>query len=298
MEFNPLDVATKELIWDEPADWLERFGIDPGGPVELIDSEATTLTAAADKVLKVGGDRPFLVDLEPHSYHETDVVRKLWLRQVALDHRHNLPVLTVLILLRKEANSPGLRGVYERKLPDGRLMNRYHYRVVRLWKEDPEDYLNAGVAVLPLAPLTDVVRADLPGVIDRMTPRINAEPPARAAKIWLATYLLMGMRYPDDLINRLLEGRHNMQDSTTYQRILRDGRQEGLKEGLKEGLQEGRILGERQFVLRLGTKRFGEPGARTLAAIEAIRDADRLEALGLRIIDADVRTWDDLLRGA
>ena len=150
MEFNRLDVATKELIWDDPADWLERLGIDPGGPVEVVDSDATTLTAAADKVLQVGGDRPFLVHLEPQAYHSTELVRKLWLRQVVLDHRHNLPVLTVLILLRKDANSPGLQGVYDRCLPDGRLMNRYHYRVVRLWMEDPEDYLNAGVAVLPL----------------------------------------------------------------------------------------------------------------------------------------------------
>jgi hypothetical protein len=56
------------------------------------------------------------------------------------------------------------------------------------------------------------------------------------------------------------------------------------------------IEGEQRLLLRLGTKQFGEPDAATRAAIEAIHDIDRLEALGDRIIDADIRGWDDLLR--
>ena len=79
---------------------------------------------------------------------------------------------------------------------------------------------------------------------------------------------------------RLLEGIQTMRESTTYQAILR----------------EGRITGEQQLLLRLGTKRFGEPDATTVAAIEAIQDIDRLEALGERILDPGVRDWDDLLR--
>ena len=107
----------------------------------MIDSDITTLTASADKVLRVGGPDPYLVDLEPHSYHDTGLTRTLWFRQVALDYRHDLPVLTVLILLCKEANAPGLTGTYERQLPDGWQTNRYNYQVVRLWQEDPEPYL-------------------------------------------------------------------------------------------------------------------------------------------------------------
>ncbi len=44
-----------------------------------------------------------------------------------------------------------------------------------------------------------------------------------------------------------------------------------------------------------GTKRFGKPNAATLAAIEAIRDLEGLDALGERIVDPDVRDWDSLL---
>jgi len=266
----------------------------------VIDSDITTLTAAADKVLKVGGPDPYLVDLEPHSYHDASLTRTLWFRQVALDYRHNLPVLTVLVLLCKEANSPGLTGTYERQVPDGWLTNRYHYRVVRLWEENPEAYLTAEVGLVPLAPLTNVTEADLPGVVRRMAERINDEPRPRAAKLWTATYLLMGVRYPDDVVNQLLEGIQSMRESSTYQAILKEGRQEGRVEGRQEGRvegrQEGRVDGEQKLLLRMGTKRFGKPNAATVAAIEALRDIDRLENLGERILDPGIRDWDELLR--
>ena len=37
MDFNRFDISTKELVWDDPAAWLEGFGIGPRGPVEVID---------------------------------------------------------------------------------------------------------------------------------------------------------------------------------------------------------------------------------------------------------------------
>ncbi len=58
MSFNRFDVTTKELVWDDPAAWLEKFCPIPPGPVDVIDSDITTLTAAADKVIRVGGFDP------------------------------------------------------------------------------------------------------------------------------------------------------------------------------------------------------------------------------------------------
>jgi predicted transposase YdaD len=78
-----------------------------------------------------------------------------------------------------------------------------------------------------------------------------------------------------------------MQESTTYQAILSEGR--------KEGLVEGRITGERRVLIRLGTKKFGPPETAILAAIEAIGDVDRLEALSERILDSEVQDWNNLL---
>ena len=121
-----------------------------------------------------------------------------------------------------------------------------------------------------------------------MAERINAEPRPRAAKLWTATYLLMGLRYSDELTDSLLEGVQTMQESTTYQKILREGRDEGQK--------DGRITEARRMLLRLGTKRFRTPDATTLAALEAIKDIDRLEAIGERILDPEIHDWDELLQ--
>ena len=65
-------------------------------------------------------------------------------------------------------------------------------------------------------------------------------------------------------------------------------------EGRSEG-REGRVAGEQRLLIRQGTKKFGKPDAATLAAIEAIRDVETLEALGERILDPDVRDWKSLL---
>ncbi|MGP0064811.1 MAG: hypothetical protein ACLQGP_14585 [Isosphaeraceae bacterium] len=287
MKPNESDVSAKELIWEGAAEWLERFTTGPIGSVTIIDSNITTMTADADKVLKVESPNPYLLVLEPHSYHDLTLLRRLWYRQVALDYRHNLPVLTVLVLLCKEANSPGLTGSYDRQMPDGWMTNRYNFRVVRLWEEDPETFLKAGISLVPLAPLTQVSEADLPGLIRRMEERIDEEPKPRADKLWTATLLLMGMRYPDELANQLLERKLKaMRESTTYQAILREGRQEGI------------IEGEKQALLRLGTKRFGTPEPAIVTAIGAIQDIGRLGALLERTVDLDIHGWDDLLRKA
>ena len=76
-------------------------------------------------------------------------------------------------------------------------------------------------------------------------------------------------------------------DSTTYQAILRDGRERGLI--------TGRIVGAKRILVRLGFKRFGAPGAGILVAVEAIRDLARIDALADRIIDRDVHDWNEWL---
>jgi hypothetical protein len=160
---------------------------------------------------------------------------------------------------------------------------------VRLWQENPELYLTAGLGLLPLAPLAAVSVSDLPGLVQRMKERIEPVPPPLAGKLWIATCLLMGLRYPDDLVMSLLEGVQTMHQSTTYERILREGRQKGL--------DEGRLDEARRFVILQGTERFGAPDAATVPALDATRSVEHLEALGRRmIVEPGLRDWAELLR--
>jgi predicted transposase YdaD len=171
-------------------------------------------------------------------------------------------------------------------LPWGLQTNCYNYRVVGLWQDDPELYLTRALGLVPLAPLAAVSEPELAGLVQRMRARIDPVPSPLAAKLWTATFLLMGLRYPDELVASLFEGVQTMHQSTTYQRILREGR------------NEGRLTEERRFLRRLGTHRFGEPDPAVAATLDGIQDVDRLEALGERVLLPNLNGWQDLLEGS
>jgi len=141
--------------------------------------------------------------------------------------------------------------------------------------------LTAGVNLVPLAPLANVPESEdaLRGLVRRMADRINAEPEPRAAKLWTAACLLMGLRFSDALVGQLLEGVQNMRESTTYQAIVR----------------EGRVSEAHRMLLMLGEARFGDPDETTRGAVEAINDVERLERMTKRVLDTSVHDWSGLL---
>ncbi|HTU93782.1 MAG TPA: hypothetical protein VMF69_27125 [Gemmataceae bacterium] len=76
-----------------------------------------------------------------------------------------------------------------------------------------------------------------------------------------------------------------MKESSTYEAILEEGREEGRSEG---------AVAEAKKVLRLqGDEVFGVPDARTAAAIERLNDLTRLEDLLRRV--HSVTSWQELL---
>ena len=78
-----------------------------------------------------------------------------------------------------------------------------------------------------------------------------------------------------------------MEESVTYQAIVRRGREEGR--------EEGRVQATRELLRRLGEKRFGPPPAAVQAALAAITDVAQLERLSERLLD--VESWEELLAG-
>ena len=147
-----------------------------------------------------------------------------------------------------------------------------------------EGVLAGGLATLPLAPLSDVSEAALPGVIRRMEERVRREAsPEDAGRLWTAIYVLMGLRYRAAVIARLLERVREMKEAVTYQAILQEGREEGRAEEAQA------------ILLRLGTKRFGPPAETTRAALETIAAIEQRERLSERLLD--VESWEELLAG-
>lgn len=63
--------------------------------------------------------------------------------------------------------------------------------------------------------------------------------------------------------------------------------------GYRIGYREGCLCAARSVIQRLGRKKFGPPTPAQEAAVAAITDLARLEALSEKLLD--VTTWDELL---
>ena len=145
--------------------------------------------------------------------------------------------------------------------------------MIRVWRLAPDVLLQGGPGTLPLAPISAVTERELPGVIQKMKQRLDPRKQrARVERLWVATYVLMGLRYEQALVDRLLQGVLSMNESVTYQAILR--------EGLDEGRQKERaevVTTARTTLLDQGQQRFGTPPPRAVqAALDAINDWGQL----------------------
>ncbi len=291
---RPYDASLKELIEQYPADWLPLAGLHTSAAVEVIDTDLSTLTAAADKVLRIQETPPWLMHVELQSSPKSALAEQLHWYNALLRHRHDIRVRTVLVLLRPSANSPALAGVFQDQFAGEPPYLEFRYRVVRVWEKPVAELLGGGLGTLPLAPISAVAEADLPTVVRQIGERLAREaPPKLAPVLAAATFVLTGLRLPPDEVIRLYEGVHFMsiiEESSAYQIILDKGRAKGLA----EGKQQGAIEELRKTLVRLGRQRFGPPAAEALAALEAITDLSRLEQMSETLLT--VANWQELLR--
>jgi predicted transposase YdaD len=180
---------------------------------------------------------------------------------------------------------------------------------MRVWAQQVEEVLSAGLPVLPLAPVSRVEAEQVPEVLMAISERLISETsPEQAATLWAATKVLMGLRYSSEKVEEMVRGVSAMilgirgiEESSVYQDIFAKGEAKGLVEGRVEGRAEGRAQGfiegrtdeARQAVLQLGRKKLGQPDDGVRMRIAAIADVDRLNSLLERILE--VASWDELL---
>jgi predicted transposase YdaD len=278
-----------------PPDWMAYLGnpVPDPGRVAAIDSNISTVTAEADKVLWVEDPEPWIEHIELQAGRDVDLADRAHTYSALLRRHHRVPVRTALVLLRPVADGPELTGVLEQKYRNGQVYDWFRYDVVRVWKQPVDLFLASGLTVLPLAPVSDVADEKLPGVLMAIAERLAREAsPEEAATLWNANRILMGLRYKKKQVDSIIEGVSAMlfgirgiEESSVYQGIL--------EEGEAKGLAKGRIEEAREVLLRHGRKKLGPPGESIEAEITALADLDRLHDLIDRILD--VSTWDELL---
>lgn len=233
-------------------------------------------------MFRIDGAPPAVLHLELEANPRLGIPRELMRYNILIDHQHDLPVETVLVLMRPKARASDQTGVYVRRGASGNVIAEFRYHVERVWERSLDHWLAAGVGLAPLALLTDEASADLEAAVGRFEACVSAPGvgPAVAQSVVSSSYILCGLRYEHARFAELFQ-RFSMtlEDSTTYQFILAKG--------------EARTL--RATILRQGTKKFGSPPPEAVAAaVGGVADVGRLERIADRVIDA--AGWDELLQ--
>jgi predicted transposase YdaD len=296
---KPFDATMRKLLELGPAAWLQFLHVPFTDParVRVIDSNVSTVTAEADKVLWVDEPEPWIEHVELQAGRDIGLPRRAHYYNTSLDHAHQVPVHSTIILLRPAADGAELNGIYERRYRSGDVYRWFRYDVLRIWEQPVEEILAAGLPILPLAPVANVEPERMPSVLAAISGRFVRETSLdQAATLWAATKVLMGLRYPKEEVEALTRGGSAMvlgirgiEESSVYQDIFAKGEAKGEE----RGEAKGRLEEARTTLLRLGRKRLGPITEAIEARITALVDLDRLNDLLDRSLE--VATWDELL---
>jgi predicted transposase YdaD len=150
----------------------------------------------------------------------------------------------------------------------------------------PQQWLSGGLGLVPLAPLGNAGLEQLPAVIAKVKKRLDRDAtPRDAAELWAATLILMGLRYEQAVVEKLMQGVLTMEESVTYQAILKKGEARGEARGKAEEAM--------RMLMLLGRRKLGEPSPEAMAALDGVTDIHRLEELALQLEHAT--SWPRLL---
>jgi hypothetical protein len=243
-------------------------------------------------VLWIDAAKPWIEHIELQAGREPDLPDRVHWYSTILGYARKVPVHSTIILLRPAADGPELSGTFDKRDPKGDGYDWFRYDVLRVWQRPVDEFLAAGLPVLPLAPVSDVGADRLPAVLTAAARRFKAEAsPAWTKLLWAATKVLMGLRYAardmDPIIERIsamILGIRGIEEPSVYQDIFAKGRAEGLAEEVRKSV-----------LLRQGRKKFGPPSEAVVSQLNAIEEIDRLNDLIERILDA--KSWDELLEG-
>ena len=114
---KPYDVTTKDILKRDPPSWMAYLRLNPGGSLQVVDTDVSTVPAETDQDYRVVGRHAHLIHVELQSHRDSRLARRLWRYNALLDLKYDLRVRSVAILLRPEADSRKLTGVLDLRLP-------------------------------------------------------------------------------------------------------------------------------------------------------------------------------------
>jgi len=289
---KPYDATTKTLVETNPKAWLEFLNL-PGTVVEIANTDLSTVTTEADSLIIVREPFEYILHHEFQAGPDITLPMRSFRYGLLAIERHGMPVHTIIVLLRPEADSyKNITGELDLRNARSEISMFFRYDVIRLWEVPVDTILQSDAALLPLALLCDLSGTSPAQVVERLNERFTSDvPPETARLLWTATYILLGLTYQPDLIEKLMSGVTSMKESVTYQKILA----EGEARGEARGEVNGRLLEAQNMLLLIGEGRLGKPEAGIVKAVRAIKSIEMLEDKAIRLLA--VESWTGLLAG-
>lgn len=268
---HPYDVVSKDYLEVDPSVWPALLGRPcPPGSVRVGDSDLSTVSTATDKVLLIDEPEPWGLLMEFQASHDPNLPTATLQRYGIVRHKYGIPFSVGIIFLRREANMPIFRAkglAQTNPLNPGKTWY-FPCQFIRLWELPVEDFLKGPLALLPFAPLTNVSESEVPGIIETIKKRARTEAvPDLGKKLLAATYVLMGLRYDEEWTQKLFEGVSEMEESSTYQGLIRKGKEMGKRETMRETIR------------RWAEKRLGPIPPELNAHLEMLTDLDHLRRM-------------------
>ena len=104
---KPFDSARQgALLEKHPRAWLEFLLGRKLSKVQIVDADLSTITSEADKVFRVGERQPWMVHVEFMSGRDLRLGPcRVQRYNILIRCRHRLPVQSIIVLLRRKADS-------------------------------------------------------------------------------------------------------------------------------------------------------------------------------------------------
>ena len=282
--FDPVIKDVSDRYPGQLVDVLRQIlGFRASGEVEIVQASLPPGTLEADRVYRLSDPSPSLLHTEWESSSSLARPDRFHVYNTLLTRQTGLPVKTVVVLLRPEANSSDLSGELARSVPEEDPYLIWRYSVVRLWEVPAELFLQSP-GMTPFAALAALRPSELPELAKRMVQQWKTVDEREARDLKAYTEIWLGLRFDRELIHTLFGEKAMIKESVIYQEIL----EEGLAEG--RAIADARVLDRsRKAVLRVGVKNLGEPSSEQRKCIESCTDLDRLD----RMLDAavDASAW-------
>src|SRR5262249_12795941 len=146
-----VDATMKDMAAINPGQFLSGVVAPPALPVRLLNADLSTVTTSADIVFGLGDPLQEVVHLDAQAGPDAEKHYDVLAYNALLYRPHKVPVHSILLLLRQQAQHSDQTGTIAYASRPGLGKMDFGYEVLRLWERPVEALLAGGLGLLPLA---------------------------------------------------------------------------------------------------------------------------------------------------